>query len=138
MYKPKVAISCLLSCCLCSNPDQSIKPHDIYAFDSPRDVEIVARCARVWADRYTLDKGAIMMAEAVIKVSQYLCLEQGLPLQLSTSSVYCASGYPAKLYGIINISKGLPCASHWACVQPMHVFVEVDAALLQIDACYSQ
>ncbi|KXZ45665.1 hypothetical protein GPECTOR_52g63 [Gonium pectorale] len=35
--------------------------------DSPRDVEIVARCCRVWKDRYTVDTEAIGKAHQVIK-----------------------------------------------------------------------
>lgn len=52
----------------CRAADEDIKPHDIYPFDSPRDVEIASRTLRVWVDRYTLDKEATMQAEAIIKV----------------------------------------------------------------------
>ncbi|PNW87845.1 hypothetical protein CHLRE_01g004157v5 [Chlamydomonas reinhardtii] len=35
--------------------------------DDPRDVEIVARCSRVWRDRYTLDPEAVKKAHSLIK-----------------------------------------------------------------------
>ncbi|PNW87843.1 hypothetical protein CHLRE_01g004124v5 [Chlamydomonas reinhardtii] len=35
--------------------------------DDPRDVEIVARCARVWRDRYTLAPEAVQKAHNIIK-----------------------------------------------------------------------
>ncbi|EFJ45151.1 hypothetical protein VOLCADRAFT_94559 [Volvox carteri f. nagariensis] len=35
--------------------------------DDPRDVEIVARCCRVWKDRYTVDADAVNRAHQVIK-----------------------------------------------------------------------
>lgn len=50
------------------NATPDIKPPDIYPFKSPRDVEFVARSARVWVDRYTLDKEAVSRAEEIIKV----------------------------------------------------------------------
>ncbi|GLI70677.1 hypothetical protein VaNZ11_015617 [Volvox africanus] len=44
-----------------------VKPQDIYHFAHPRDVEIAARCARVWTDLYTLEKTAVHRAEEIIK-----------------------------------------------------------------------
>ncbi|KAG2492488.1 hypothetical protein HYH03_009153 [Edaphochlamys debaryana] len=46
---------------------EKIKPQDVYGFLDPRDVEVAARCARVWADRYTLDKAAVGRAQDIIK-----------------------------------------------------------------------
>ncbi|KAG2488471.1 hypothetical protein HYH03_012976 [Edaphochlamys debaryana] len=37
------------------------------SIDDPRDVEVVARCGRVWRDRYTLDPEAVARAHQVIK-----------------------------------------------------------------------
>ncbi|GIL42523.1 hypothetical protein Vafri_484 [Volvox africanus] len=46
---------------------EAVKPQDIYHFAHPRDVEIAARCARVWTDLYTLEKTAVHRAEEIIK-----------------------------------------------------------------------
>ncbi|KAG2423147.1 hypothetical protein HXX76_015532 [Chlamydomonas incerta] len=49
-----------------AKPDQPLQ--DICDnLDDPRDVEIVARSARVWRDRYTLDPEAVKKAHDVIK-----------------------------------------------------------------------
>ncbi|GLC74510.1 hypothetical protein PLESTF_001521700 [Pleodorina starrii] len=46
---------------------EAIKPQDVYHFAHPRDVEVAARCARVWTDLYTLEKTAVHRAEEIIK-----------------------------------------------------------------------
>ncbi|GFR51520.1 hypothetical protein Agub_g13936 [Astrephomene gubernaculifera] len=43
---------------------------DIDMFESPRDVEIAARCCRVWVDRNVLDKDALAMAQNFIKAGR--------------------------------------------------------------------
>ncbi|KAG2435418.1 hypothetical protein HYH02_011919 [Chlamydomonas schloesseri] len=49
-----------------AKPDQPLQ--DICDnLDDPRDVEIVARSARVWRDRYTLDPDAVQKAHNIIK-----------------------------------------------------------------------
>ncbi|PNW87839.1 hypothetical protein CHLRE_01g003950v5 [Chlamydomonas reinhardtii] len=49
-----------------AKPDQPLQ--DICDnLDDPRDVEIVARCARVWRDRYTLAPEAVQKAHNIIK-----------------------------------------------------------------------
>ncbi|KAG2488728.1 hypothetical protein HYH03_012728 [Edaphochlamys debaryana] len=48
------------------NPDE-IKPEDIYHFAHPRDIEVAARSARVWADLYTLQKAAMHQGHTIIK-----------------------------------------------------------------------
>ncbi|GLC41265.1 hypothetical protein PLESTM_001177800 [Pleodorina starrii] len=51
-----------------ANAKPEIKQEDILTnLDDPRDVEIVARCCRVWKDRYTLDTEAVNQAHHVIK-----------------------------------------------------------------------
>ncbi|GIL68039.1 hypothetical protein Vafri_21326 [Volvox africanus] len=50
------------------NAKPEIRPEDIIEnLDDPRDIEIVARCCRVWKDRYTLDPEAVNKAHQVIK-----------------------------------------------------------------------
>ncbi|EFJ51253.1 hypothetical protein VOLCADRAFT_87875 [Volvox carteri f. nagariensis] len=46
---------------------EAVKPQDVYHFAHPRDVEVAARCARVWTDLYTLEKTAMHRAEEIIK-----------------------------------------------------------------------
>ncbi len=58
------------SCLVRRTVEPGVKPPDIYPFKSSRDVERVARSARVWVDRYALDKEAVTRAEEVIKVGQ--------------------------------------------------------------------
>ncbi|KAG2488727.1 hypothetical protein HYH03_012727 [Edaphochlamys debaryana] len=48
------------------NPEE-IKPEDIYHFAHPRDIEVAARSARMWADLYTLQKAAMHQGHTIIK-----------------------------------------------------------------------
>lgn len=52
----------------CRRAEPMVKQQDVWAFRTARDVEIVVRSARVWSDRYTLDKAAVADAEQIIKV----------------------------------------------------------------------
>lgn len=57
---------------------------DVWKFQGPWQVEIVARCVRQWVDEETLDEGALALAEAIIKVRLQVgscgrCLVQAWP-----------------------------------------------------------
>ncbi|KAJ9509395.1 hypothetical protein QJQ45_001848 [Haematococcus lacustris] len=43
------------------------KPWEVYEVTDSRQVEILARCCRVWVDRDTLDPEAVLLAETVLK-----------------------------------------------------------------------
>lgn len=44
-----------------------MKPAHIYEFDDPRQVEMTARCCRVWVSREVLDEDAVQVAERVLR-----------------------------------------------------------------------
>ena len=43
-------------------------PEDLFEVTDGRQVEILARCGRVWVDKRTLDPEAMDLAEFVLKV----------------------------------------------------------------------
>lgn len=56
------------SCTLTRSAPPGARARDIHRFISPREVEIVARCCRVWIDVDTLNPDSVALAERVLKV----------------------------------------------------------------------
>jgi hypothetical protein len=55
-------------------PDPRKKLKDIYKFSEEQQVEVLARCCRVWLDEDTLDPEAQKLAEFIIKVGRAFIL----------------------------------------------------------------
>ncbi|PNH05154.1 Tiny macrocysts protein B [Tetrabaena socialis] len=61
-------MSFIARCSYPRNKQPNVPLHDVCQnLDDPRDVEIVARCCRVWTDGYTLAPEAVAKAQSVIK-----------------------------------------------------------------------
>ena len=45
------------------------KPKEVFPLEDARQVEILARCCRVWVDSDTLDKNAVKLADKVRTVN---------------------------------------------------------------------